>query len=716
VLGSLLIPAAIACAAVALLCAMGLTLWLVRRADRMRSFDERRYALLESLPDPFFILDDKWRFTHVNEGAEKLLRRGAIDLIGRRIDQILDPLASELLPDMKRARQSGVPYEFVQTFESTGQAVEIRLQPSSSEMLVYLKDVTERRSSERRLREGERRLRLLLQQVPAVLWTADMRMRITSASGTTLADYAIRESDVLGKAVDAVFAAADSGAEMNAVLKRVFRGESLRYETYRNGRWLQHELEPLRGNDGAIVGVIAAAVDITEMKLSSKRLEQQARIDALTALPNRLALEEQLDAMLAKAKREQYGMAVMFLDLDRFKVINDSLGHRAGDDVLRGVSRRLEKLLSGRARVFRPGGDEFVILTDVPVKSSDVAAIASEILESFESPIVFEGRELSVTGSVGASLYPDNATEAGELIKQADSAMYRAKDAGRQNAKFYSGAMHAHILERMGLELDLRQALTRGELALLYQPIVDLATERIIGAEALLRWNHPLLGEVAPDRFIGIAEEIGCIIDITAWVLVQACAHAAAMRRIGLPNFRIAVNMSVRDLCEPEVHERVSTALAAAGLSPDALDLEVTEGITLNDVAVKALAAIQATGVRVVVDDFGIGYSSLDYIKRLPVGAIKIDKSFVADVVHNQHDQAIVKAITTLAESLGLGVVAEGIETAAQREFLLTVHAPTAQGYYFSRPISQDQFAQLVHALPEVAAQQRAGRVVSIFR
>jgi diguanylate cyclase (GGDEF)-like protein/PAS domain S-box-containing protein len=699
------------------LCAMVTMMFLVGRSDRRRASDERRYALLESLPDALFIVDKSWKFTHVNNGAQTLLKRAAGDLVGRRVDQILDPLASELLPEMMRASESGVAFEFVQTFESTGRVVEVRLQPSAAEMLVHLRDVTERRSAERRLREGERRLRLLLQQVPAVLWTADLRMRLTSASGTTLADYGLREADVIGKSVDGVFTYPDKAAELVAVLKRVLWGESLRYETYRNGRWLQHEIEPLRGNDGTIVGAIGAAVDVSEMKQSSQQLAQQARVDALTALPNRLALEEQLNAMLSEAKASGEGLAVMFLDLDRFKVINDSLGHRAGDEVLRTVSRRLVDLLKGRARVFRPGGDEFVIITEGGTKSADVAEMAAQILDSFDQPIPFEGRELSVSASVGASLFPENATDAPELIKQADSAMYRAKDAGRQNAKFYSDAMHARILERMGLELDLRQALARGEFAVFYQPIVDLKTERVIAAEALLRWNHPLLGVVEPDRFIGIAEEIGSILDITEWVLEQACAHASAMRALGLRDFRISVNLSARDLCEPEIHERVRIALQSGGLTADALDLEITEGITLNDVAIKAITQIQQTGVRVVVDDFGIGYSSLDYIKRLPVGAIKIDKSFVADLVQNKHDQAIVKAITTLAHSLGIGVVAEGVETAAQRDFLLTVHAPSAQGFYFSRPLAQEQFTQLVKSLPESSTRSRSGaRVVPLFR
>jgi diguanylate cyclase (GGDEF)-like protein/PAS domain S-box-containing protein len=711
-----LVAIIVALLAVLLVAAMATAIFLLRRSERKRSFDERRYALVESLPDAFFIVDDDWCFTHVNERAEALLRHDVLDLIGQRIDRVLDPLASELFPEMVRARKSGKPIEFVQTFESTGQSVEVRIQPSESEMLVYLRDVTERRNSEKRLRDGERRLRLLLQQVPAVLWTADMDMRLTSASGTTLADYALRESEIVGKPVDEVFSECERSADMHAQIKRVFAGESLRYETARNGRWLQHDIEPLRSSDGTIVGAIGAALDITEMKHSSARLKQQARIDALTSLPNRLALEEQLSAMLAEAKSERRTMAVMFLDLDRFKVINDSLGHRAGDDVLCVISERLAGLLEGRARVFRPGGDEFVILTEGAIDSAGIAKMATEILDSFAAPVIFEGRELMVTASIGASLFPDNAFDASELIKQADAAMYRAKDAGRRNAQFYSGAMHARILESMSLELDLRQALARGELAVLYQPIVELETEKLIGAEALLRWNHPLLGEIEPARFIGIAEEVGVITEITAWVLKKACLHAAAMRRIGLSRFRIAVNVSVRDLCEPAIHERIATALQEAGLTPDVLDLEITEGITLDDVAVKALALIERTGVRVVVDDFGIGYSSLEYIKRLPVGAIKIDKSFVADIVHDAHDQAIVKAIATIGESLGLGVVAEGIETSAQRDFLIGARATTAQGFYFSRPISETQFTQLVRALPKYSVEAQSSRVVSLFR
>jgi diguanylate cyclase (GGDEF)-like protein/PAS domain S-box-containing protein len=702
------VSAAVVAAAIA-------TIILVRRADRRRSLDDRRYALLETLPDALIIVDDTWHFTHVNERAEALLRRTAADLVGQRVDRILDPLASELFPEMQRARKAGTPVEFVQEFALGERAVEVRVQPSIGETLVYLRDVTESRNAERRLREGERRLRLLLQQVPAVVWSADLDMRVTSASGTALADYALSESEVLGRSVDAVFAVSGNGAYTVSFLERVFAGESVRYETCANQRWLQHDVEPLRGNDGRIVGAIGAALDVTDIKQGADQLRRQARSDQLTGLPNRLALEETLDAMLTHAQQQQCHLAVMFLDLDRFKIINDTLGHRAGDALLRDVAFRLTSLLAGRAHVFRSGGDEFVILSETG-EPHDVQTLATEILEAFDRSFTFEGRELHITASIGASLYPDNATHAEDLIKQADSAMYRAKDAGRKNAKFYSTAMHVRIVERMGLELDLRQALAREEFTLLYQPMVDLVSEEIVGAEALLRWRHPSLGTLSPDRFIDIAEEIGIIVDISDWVIAQACAHAASTRRLGFPTFRIAINVSARDLCLPNFTERLTAVLAHNDLTADAVDIEITEGVTVNELAVKTLVLLQQMGVRIVVDDFGIGYSSLDYIRRLPVGAIKIDKSFLAEVVHSHHDQAIVKAIATLAETLGIGIVAEGVETAGQRELLVGLRVPTAQGFYYSRPIPPTHFTKLMQTKQLERIDVNRRRVVNLVR
>jgi EAL domain-containing protein (putative c-di-GMP-specific phosphodiesterase class I) len=338
-----------------------------------------------------------------------------------------------------------------------------------------------------------------------------------------------------------------------------------------------------------------------------------------------------------------------------------------------------------------------------------------DVLAAFQEPFEIEGRDLFVTGSVGASIFPQNAQTADELIAFADSAMYRAKESGRNNAKFYDGTMHAHVLERMGLEQDLRQALARDEMRLVFQPVVDTMTRRTIACEALVRWHHPLLGELSPMAFIPIAEESGLIVEIGRWVLREACRKASAMRQTLDPNFRIAVNLSPRDFYEQDFGAMLDTVLAETGLPPDALDLEVTESVMLNEVAVATLTRISAMGVHIVVDDFGTGYSSLNYIKRLPVNAIKIDKSFIDDVTRDSYDQGIVKAITTLAQTLNLRVVAEGIESEAQWDFIRSLRCDQAQGYFFHRPLPWEEVVNIVRR-SEPTQRQTPANVIPLSR
>ncbi len=403
---------------------------------------------------------------------------------------------------------------------------------------------------------------------------------------------------------------------------------------------------------------------------------------------------------------------MLFVDLDRFKTINDTLGHRVGDDLLRAVSSRMQTRIDNRATIYRPGGDEFVIVIDGIKHKRTVAAISMEVLQAFAEPFDVEGRELFVTASLGASIFPQNAQTADELIAYADSAMYRAKESGRNNAKFYDGTMHAHVLERMGLEQDLRQAHLRGELRLLYQPIVDMASRRIVGAEALLRWQHPLLGELSPQTFVPIAEETGVIVEISRWVLREACANAARMRREGASDFRISVNLSPRDFYEQDLAATLAAVLAETGLPADALDLEVTENVVLNDMALETLQRIANMHVNVVVDDFGTGYSSLHYIKRLPVKAIKIDKSFIDDVAMDPYDQGIVKAITTLGNTLNLRIIAEGIESESQYEFLRSLKCEHAQGYFFYRPQTWSALVTILQRSGEVST---GARVIPLY-
>jgi diguanylate cyclase (GGDEF)-like protein/PAS domain S-box-containing protein len=672
-------------------------LLLVDGIESMNSLVEKRYSLLESIPDGFFIVDTAFRFTHVNERAEELFNRTADQLIGRRVEDLLDPLASELLPEMRRAAVRGDAVERLQYFPASNRWIEIRMQPAREEVLVYLRDVSERKKAELQSRDQERRLRLLLSQVPAVLFTVDLDMKITSLAGAALSQQDFSEEALVGGPFEALLAGQEQRTACVAAVQRVLQGEPVSYETRLRDRWLQNDVEPLRDADGNVVGAVGVMLDVTEVRSNADRFAQLARQDVMTGLPNRLALEERLPTQLERALHEHESVAVLFVDLDRFKNINDTLGHHAGDDLLRAVAQRMTARIENRATIYRPGGDEFVIVVDGIKHKRTIAAISMDVLQAFAEPFQINNRELFVTASLGASIFPQNAQTADELIAFADSAMYRAKESGRNTAKFYDGTMHAHVLERMGLEQDLRQALARGELRLLFQPVVDMATRRITGAEALIRWQHPLLGELSPATFIPIAEETGVIVDISRWVLREACSKAAHIRRNGAPGFQINVNLSPRDFYEQDLAATLAAVLAETGLPAEALSLEVTENVVLNDLALDTLNRIAKMQVNIVVDDFGTGYSSLSYIKRLPVKAIKIDKTFIDDVALDPYDQGIVKAIATLGNTLGLRVIAEGIESESQYQFLCSLKCEYAQGFFFYRPLPWSTLITMLH-------------------
>ena len=681
----------------------------------IRGLTERGYNVVESIPDGFYIIDKSWRFSHVNEPAEELLRKNAGDLIGARVQDVLDPLASDLVPEMFSVRRQGLPLERVQHFQSTDKWIEIRIQPARDELLVHLRDVTERKKSELLLKTTAS-LRLLLSQLPAVVWTVDLDLRLTSIRGAALADQRLYADDLIGAPYGASIDDPEQRRACLNELRRALAGEAVRYETRQNGRWLQNDVEPLRDAEGGVIGAIGVMLDVTDVRESADRFAKLARQDVMTQLPNRLALEESLPLLIAEAAAKGGHLAALFIDIDRFKTINDTLGHRVGDELLRGIASRLQERLINRATIYRSGGDEFVVVLEGIGDQRTVVSVATGVVNSFHEPFVIGSRELFVTASIGTSLFPQNAQTADELIAFADSAMYRAKEAGRNNVKSYDGTMHARVLERMGLEQDLRQALARGELSLLFQPIVDIATKRIVTAEALVRWKHPTLGELQPEVFIPIAEESGTIVEISRWVLTQACSTAVRIRQTAAPEFRVSVNLSPRDFYEQDCAATIGAVLAETGLPPSALELEVTENIVLNDLAVATLLRIHAMGVQIVVDDFGTGYSSLNYIKRLPVHAIKIDKGFIDDVTRDPYDQGIVKAIATLAQTLGLRVIAEGIETEAQWEFVRSLHCDQAQGFLFHRPLARGDLMARIAEQESQQAPSTTPRVVSIYR
>jgi diguanylate cyclase (GGDEF)-like protein/PAS domain S-box-containing protein len=435
--------------------------------------------------------------------------------------------------------------------------------------------------------------------------------------------------------------------------------------------------------------VMGTAFDVTERKRAEAQITSLAYHDTLTALPNRRLFVDRLTLALAQAARRVRRLGILFLDLDRFKVINDSLGHTAGDRLLKTLARRLATSVRDEDTVARLGGDEFTILLPDVERADDIMTVADKILEAVRRPIRIDDSELFVTASIGISIYPDDGVDPEALVKNADTAMYRAKDQGRDNYQLYAAAMNATAVERLALETSLRKALARDELVIYYQPIVDLATGAPAGVEALLRWQRPEIGLVEPLDFIPLAEVTGLILPIGPWLLRTACAQVREWQRRFNPELRLAVNLSGRQFQQPEIGAQVLHALHATQFPVHCLDLEITETYAMQnaDATIHTLRELKDLGIGLSIDDFGIGYSSLSYLKRFPIDTLKIDRSFVRDIATDPDDAAIVTAVIAMAHSLKLKVVAEGVETEEQRAFLAARGCDCFQGYLFAPPL-----------------------------
>ena len=447
---------------------------------------------------------------------------------------------------------------------------------------------------------------------------------------------------------------------------------------------------------GVLVNYVAVFSDISGIKKSQAQLAYLAHHDPLTELPNRLLFNDRLDHALRRAERSKSQLAVLFVDLDRFKHINDSLGHPAGDRLLQEVARRLTGAVREEDTVARMGGDEFTLLFEDLRRAEDAGTLARKLLGALAGSYALDGKEIYVSGSIGISLYPRDGRAADELISHADAAMYQAKGQGRNGYHFYTPELTAAALQRVHLEADLRRGLGRGELTVHYQPQIDLASGRLIGAEALVRWPHPQQGFVPPDRFISLAEDTGLIIELGEFVLRTACAQAREWLRDGMPIEQVAVNVSAQQVQRSDFVATVRRALDATGLHPRHLELEVTESFIMDqaEAGIRMLHELREMGVGLAIDDFGTGYSSLGYLKRLPVHLLKIDRSFVADVGGEGEGLAIAKAVIALGHSLGLRVIAEGVETEHQAGLLRAEGCHYGQGYLFGRPVDAADFAR----------------------
>jgi diguanylate cyclase (GGDEF)-like protein/PAS domain S-box-containing protein len=578
-----------------------------------------------------------------------------------------------------------------------------------------------RRAAMQRVRDSEERFRRLTGLSSDWYWEQDNGLRFTTLSPGLEAKAGIAPTRLIGKTLPEVAAAParaswEAYTEASSAHLPFANLECQSTDDSGALRWLSLSGEPLFDAKNGFLGYYGTGRDITAHKHAEARIHFQAHHDALTGLPNRLLLLDRLEHAIAQADRDGHALWVVFVDLDRFKRINDSLGHKSGDLLLQGVAQRMLDHLRPSDTIARLGGDEFVlVLSDWPAGSLSLG-LMQQMLDAVRAPFAAGGNAITISCSAGIAVYPGDADTAELLVERADVAMYRAKEAGRNNAHFYKAEMNAVAMHRLRLESDLRSALEAEEFVLHYQPQMDLATGRIVGVEALLRWQQARPGLTQPLDFIGVAEEIGLIVPLGDWVLETACTQAVAWQRSGCGNLRMAVNLSARQFAQKGLVATISAALQQSGLDPSLLEIEITESLMMADVeqAVTTLSDLKRLGVHVSVDDFGTGYSSLAYLKRFPIDVLKIDRSFVRDIANDASDAAIVAAIISLAHSLGLSVVAEGVEQQDQLIYLASCGCDTVQGYMVSPPMRAEALEHFLLAAPQAtpalvgAGQRRA--------
>jgi len=568
----------------------------------------------------------------------------------------------------------------------------------------FVSDVTERKRAEHELAASEERYRDLFENARDAVYTYDHKGFLVECNErwTQMTGYS---RDELMEISIWKLVALDFHETSVQGLTQAYNGTDTPYEIEilrKDGSRLPIEvaMRIVLGSNGRIKWAQGIARDVSERRQAEDTIRRLAYNDPLTGLPNRALMEDRLEVALAHARRDGKDMAVMFLDLDHFKVVNDTLGHSAGDRLLQSVARDLTAIVRDGDTVARVGGDEFAIILPSVDAIENATDVAERILGALRCERTIENREFRTTGSIGITTFPGDGDDAATLLRNADTAMYRAKDHGRDNYQLYTASMNDRVVERLALENDLNHAIERNELTLFYQPIVDSRDGTLRGAEALLRWMHPERGCVPPDQFIPFAEETGQIVQIGEWVLRRACEQLREWDVAGYRLDRMAVNLSARQVQQEDLVSRLTEIVAQTQISPHALQLEITEGAVLRDEdrIVAALADIRRMGVGIALDDFGTGYSSLTYLKRFPIDAVKIDRSFVRDLEKDASDAAIVSTVIAMAENLHLRVIAEGVETEAQLAFLRDRKCHEFQGYLVSPPVPPEEFERFLLA------------------
>ena len=697
-----------------------------RAGDALRRSEEKFRNILDSLDDAYYEVDVSGMPVYHNPAFSQMLGyeydyRVSEDNLNRQTPE----MAAVVYKAFNEVYRTGVSKagQSWQYLHKDGSIIDVE----GSVLLVkdehgtptgfrgILRNVTERRKIDQALRESEARFRAMTNLSSDWYWEWDVEHRFIRLESRHATEDA-RPNPLLGRHVwESTLQVQDTGGwelfRENLTARQSFRDVIMRrVAPGRRAYYISMSGEPVFDTAGGFIGYRGIAREITEQKVAEEHIHYMARHDSLTGLPNRMMFSSLLNVAIPTATRYKRDFAVMFIDLDRFKFINDTLGHEAGDTLLKEIAARFKQTLRASDVIARLGGDEFVVLVQEVSDREHAATVARKMLSAAIKPMMLAGQECRVTASIGVALFPGDGEDEQALMKNADSAMYFAKEEGKNNFQFYTSEISSQSLERLALESNLRRAMERREFSLNYQAKLDLKTGVITGVEALLRWQSAELGSVSPAKFIPLAEETGLIVHIGRWVLRTACEQNVAWQREGLPPINMAVNLSVRQFADETLLDDIATILRETGMAPKLLELEITEGMLIHNIdrAIKLLTAIKQMGVRLAIDDFGTGYSSLGQLKNFPIDTLKVDRSFIRDLATDSEDRAITSAIIAMGKTLSLTVVAEGVETIEQQTFLRGQSCDEMQGYYFSKPIVAEEFAALLRkntpALPALTS------------